>query len=157
MADKIFYDFPVRLKDMGRKGSLQRCDLATSVRKNLRLLLVSQPARVRFDPLYGCFVHRMQFLAANRAMERTREEDAFKVAVERNIEALIQRFEPRLILTEVEAGIRFNREDQLVWKNGKYAGQNRNVIQITVHIKGDIKPEFAFGQTLQLDDTIPLF
>lgn len=142
---------------MGRKGSLERCDLANSVRKNLRLMLFSPPLRVRMDPIFGCFIHRMQFLAANRAMERTREENEFKVTLERNIEMLIKRFEPRIIRAEVEAGISYGRDEQLVWKNGKYVAADRNTIQVSVRIKGEINPDLAFGQTLELEDIIPLF
>lgn len=156
MAEKIFYDFPVRLSEMGRKGSFERCDLANSVRKNLRLMLFSPPLRVRMDPIFGCFIHRMQFLAVNRAMNN-RQENEFKVALERNIELLIKRFEPRIIRAEVEAGISYNLDEQLVWKNGKYVSANRNAIQVTVSIKGEINPDLAFGQTLELEDTIPLF
>ena len=86
---------PFRAEKLIHKGTLDKCDLATSVRQNLRLLLITPPVRVKFDPFYGCKIHWFQFLASNRAMERRKEEDDFKYKIEQNITALIERFEPR--------------------------------------------------------------
>jgi phage baseplate assembly protein W len=156
MAEKIFHNLPFRAEGLGKKGSISRCDLAVSIRQNLRLLLISPPLRLRFDPYYGCRIHRAQFLAGNRAMEGRREEDDFKFKLEQNIETLIRRFEPRLMLQEVNIKIRYSKDDQMEWKHGVFKTKKRNIIQVSVHIKGDVKPEYAQGQTIFLEDNIPL-
>ncbi|MFN0037577.1 MAG: GPW/gp25 family protein [Saprospiraceae bacterium] len=157
MAEKIFYSMPFVTEHLGRKTGFQRCDLTTSVRQNIRLLLITPPGRVRFDPYYGCRIHWSQFLADSRAMEGKKVEDKFKQTMEENIEELIRRFEPRLDLKEVLVDIRQSPEDQKPWKIREFARVKRNVIQVIVGVRGMIKPEFASdGQSLELEDTIPL-
>ncbi len=147
---------PFVTEHLGRKTSFQHCDLATSVRQNIRLLLVTPPGRVRYDPYYGCRIHWSQFLADNRAMEGKKVEERFKQTIEENIEQLILRFEPRLDLKEVTLDIRQSPENQKPWTSREFAKTKRNVIQVIVAVRGLIKPEFAFGQSLELEDTIPL-
>lgn len=156
MAEKIFYSIPIFTEHLGRKESFQHCDLATSIRRNIRLLLVTPPGRVRFDPYYGCRIHWHQFLADNRAMEGKKVEDRFKQTIEENIEQLILRFEPRLELKEVTLDIRASPENQKPWTSREFARNKRNVIQVIVMVRGIVKPAFAYGQTLELEDTIPL-
>lgn len=156
MAEKIFYSMPFFTEQLGRKTGFQRCDLATSVRQNIRLLLITPPGRARFDPYYGCRIHLSQFLADNRAMEGKKIEDRFKQIIEENIEQLILRFEPRLDLKEVTVDIRPSPEDQKPWTSREFARTKRNVIQVIVAVRGLIKPEFAYGESLELEDTIPL-
>jgi phage baseplate assembly protein W len=156
MSEKIFYSMPFRAEKLIRKGTLEKCDLATSIRQNLRLLLITPPIRVKFDPFYGCKVHWFQFLATNRAMERKKEEDDFKYKMEQNITTLIERFETRILLKEVNISIRYAIEDQTKWHLSEAQRVRNTVIQIVVGIKGSIKPEYAFGQTLDLEDTIAL-
>ena len=158
MPEKIFYSMPFRAENLTKKDKLERCDLAVSVRQNLRLLLMTPPARVRNSPLYGCIIHWQQFVASNRLMEEDkRQEDIFKVSIERNIKDLIERFEPRILLSEVEVDIRYTVEEQTTWRLVKTQIRENNVIQIIVNIKGKVKPQFVFdGQSLDLEDTIPL-
>ena len=147
---------PFRAERLIHKGTLDKCDLAASVRQNLRLLLITPPVRVKFDPFYGCKIHWFQFLASNRAMERKKEEDDFKYKIEQNITSLIERFETRVQLKEVNISIRYAVEDQTKWYLSDAQRTKSTVIQILVGVKGTIKPEYAFGQTLDLEDTIPL-
>jgi len=158
MPEKIFYSMPFRAENLIKKGKLERCNLAVSVRQNLRLLLMTPPARVRDTPLYGCIIHWQQFVASNRLMEEDkRQEDNFKVNIERNVSALIERFEPRITLTEVSVHIQYNEEEHTTWRLVKSNIRENNVIQIIVNIKGKVKPQFLFdGQSLDLEDTIPL-
>ena len=149
---------PFRAENLTKKGKLERCDLAVSVRQNLRLLLMTPPAKVRDSPLYGCIIHWQQFVASNRLMEEDkRQEDNFKVNIERNVSALIERFEPRISLSEVSVDIRYNAEEHTTWRLVKSNLKENNVIQIIVNIKGKVKSQFLFdGQSLDLEDTIPL-
>jgi len=158
MPEKIFYSMPFRAENLTKKGKLERCDLAVSVRQNLRLLLMTPPAKVRDSPLYGCIIHWQQFVASNRLMEEDkRQEDNFKVNIERNVSALIERFEPRISLSEVSVDIRYNAEEHTTWRLVKSNLKENNVIQIIVNIKGKVKSQFLFdGQSLDLEDTIPL-
>ena len=89
--------------------------------------------------------------------EDKRLEDNFKVSLERNIIALIERFEPRILISQVEIDIRYSAEEHTTWRLLKTQRRAHNIIQIVVNIKGKVKPQFLFdGQSLDLEDTIPL-
>jgi len=149
---------PFRAENLTKKGKLERCDLAVSVRQNLRLLLMTPPARVRDTPLYGCIIHWQQFVASNQLMEEDKkQEDDFIGSLEGNVRALIERFEPRILLSEVAVDIRYTIEEHITWRLGRTPREKNNVIQIIVKIKGTVKTQFLFdGQSLDLEDTIPL-
>jgi phage baseplate assembly protein W len=155
MSEKIFYTIPFRTERLVHKGKLERSDLLTSVRQNLRLLLMTPPLRVRYDPYYGCRIHWYQFLLDNRIMEGKKEEESFKQKIEENIEKLVKKFEPRVILREVNVNIRYAVEDHSKWQLTP-AERTQNVMQMLVTMRGDVNPDLAYGQTLQLEDTIPL-
>jgi predicted component of type VI protein secretion system len=170
MSEKIYYTLPFRAERLiGKSPSdtfgyseatqphiLEKSALKESVRQNIRLLLITPPLRVRFDPFYGCIVHWQQFLAGNRAMESKREEDNFKHKMEENIKSLIEKFEPRVELREVIVTIKYAIEDHFEWKLSAEQRTLNNVLQLIVRITGTIKGEYAHGQSLELEDTIPL-
>lgn len=147
---------PFRAERLVKKGRLERSELQASVRQNLRLLLITPPIRVRFDPFYGCIVHWQQFLASNRAMEHKKEEDNFKQQMEENIKALIVKFEPRVVIREVIVTIKYKAEEHFEWLMSTEQRVQNHVLQLIVKVSGSIKPEYAYGQTLDLEDTIPL-
>jgi phage baseplate assembly protein W len=155
MSEKIFFTIPFRTERLVKKGKLDRSDLLASVRQNLRLLLMTPPLRMRYDPFFGCRIHWSQFLLNNRIMEGKKEEDSFKQKIEKNIEDLIKKFEPRVLLREVNVSIRFAVEDHTKWQLSE-AERTQNVIQMLVTLRGDVNPDMAYGQSLQLEDTIPL-
>lgn len=155
MSEKIFYTIPFRTERLIKKGKLEHSDLLQSVRQNLRLLLMTPPLRLRFDPYFGCRIHWSQFLLNNRIMEGKKEEESFKQKIEENIEKLVKKFEPRVLLREVNVSIRFAVEDHTKWQLSE-AERVQNVIQMFVTMRGDVNPDMAYGQTLQLEDTIPL-
>ena len=149
---------PFRAERLLQKGQLEKCDLAESVRQNLRLLLMSPPMRVRQSALYGCKIHWQQFVAENRTMEEDkRREDHFKITLEKNIKQLVEHFEPRIQLDEVTVDIKYVNEEYPKQQLTKVRQKNENVIQIIVNIKGKVKSEYVYdGQSLVLEDTIPL-
>ena len=146
---------PFRTGSLGKRGSLEKCDLATSIRQNIRMLLFTPPGRFRFDPFFGCKIHWYHFMANNRAMEGKKEEDLFRLRIKENIEGLIRRFEPRINLIDLEVELRQDPANQIPWKSKK-TRNGQNVIQVIVHLRGKIKPEYAFDRELALEDTISL-
>lgn len=158
MPEKIFYTIPFRAENLVQKGKLEKCDLAVSVRQNLRLLLMTPPMRVRHDLFYGCKIHWQQFLAENGAMEEDKYlEDNFKIVLEKNIKQLVQKFEPRIHLDELTVDLRYSEDTHTRWQLLKTQRRQNNNIQIIVNIKGKVKDEYIFdGQSLDLEDTIPL-
>ncbi len=159
MAEKIFYKMPFNVGAIiTGQGRLEKNNLADSVRQNLRLLLTTPPMRVEFAPIYGCKLHWSQFLTNNRMMdEEVRLEDSFKVKIEQNVKALIQRYEQRIDLKEVIVDLRYAITDHQEWLPPARQKTKGNVIQLIVKIKARIKDTYAFDtDTLELEDTISL-
>lgn len=153
MEKQPFYSIPFRTGQLGKSGSLGKCGLSDSIRQNIRLLLLTPPSRFRFDPFYGCKIHWYQFLVSNRAMEGKKEEDQFRLDMQENIRKLIERFEPRIELTDIEIELKQDPSSQIPWKTRQ---NGLPVIQVVVWVRGKIKPEFAFDQQMELEDTISL-
>lgn len=151
-----FYTMPFRTEQLGKKGSLEKCDLADSIRQNIRMLLLTPPGRYRYEPFYGCKIHWFQFLVENRAMEGRKEEDQFRLNLQENIRQLILRYEPRINLSEVEVELRQDPSEHVPWKHKRTNWNGKSVIQVVVSVKGRVKPEYALDQTMELEDTISL-
>ena len=156
MGAERFYSIPFQTEQLGKKGSLQKCELADSIRQNIRMLLLTPPGRYRFDPFLGCKIHWFQFMANNRMMEGRKEEDQFRMDLQENIKQLIQRYEPRVQLSDVEVDLRQDPAEHIPWKTKRANWNGNPVIQVIVSIKGRIKPEYALDQPLELEDTISL-
>lgn len=156
MEEERFYSMPFRTEQLGRKGSFEKCSLLDSIRQNIRVLLLTPPGRYRYDPFLGCRIHWFQFLANNRAMEGKKEEDRFRLELQENIKMLIQRYETRIDLAEVEVEMRQDPSAYKPWASKTGRWKDKHVIQVIVNIRGRIKPEFAIDQNLDLEDTISL-
>lgn len=165
MAEKIFYGLPFRVEKLVKPDidqqppkltKLDKVDLANSVRQNLRLLLLTPPLHFRFDPTYGCKVHWSHFSLDARAIpEDSPQENKFKIKIEQNLKALIERFETRIKVESVIVSIEKKRvrKRQLL---GKTQVEN-NILQITVKLKARVKEEYVYdGQPLIFEDAIPL-
>ena len=118
MSERRFLSIPLDTDKITRGERLERCDLETSIRQNLRLLLTTPPLRVRHDPVYQCKIHWNQFLAENGIMEEDkRKEDDLKMLLENNIKQLIERFEPRIRLNELTVSVLYPNDRSI----GRYA------------------------------------
>lgn len=160
MPEKVFYSIPVQMGKLVKGEQLEKCDLEQSVRQNLRLLLMTPPLRVRHDPLYQCKIHWQQFLTENGLMEEDQHmEDGFKNILEKNIKRLIEKFEPRIQLSELHVNIKYPNEPVSAQKILYLRRQDvdRKIIQVVVSLKAVIKPEYVLGgEILTLKDIIPL-
>lgn len=161
MEEKIFYSIPFLAERIIKGQRLERCDLETSVRQNLRLLLMTPPMRVRHDPAYQCKIHWLQFLAENGAMEEDkRMEDNLKMLLEKNVKQLIEKFEPRVIIRELAVSVKYPNEqfDNRSATQLRLKRRKENNIQIVVNIKALIRPEYLeSGEDIPLTEQIPLF
>lgn len=134
-----------------------KCSLVDSARQNLRLLLMTPPAKVRADPDYGCKIHWSHFGMDARMMAKgSREEDHFKIKIEQNVRELIKKFEPRIEAEEIAVVISYatEQEKRPFWATRQI---KNNVLQIIVNVKAKVRKEYAHdGQSLELEDAIPL-
>lgn len=165
MAEKIFYQIPFRASKLVRKQEggasprltkADKCDLADSIRQNLRLLLMTPPNRVAGNLDYGCKIHWAHFGLNTRLMtEKNRNGDIFKMNIEQNIRNLIQEFEPRIEVKEIVVSI--NHAQAKKQQSFKQSELQNNILQVTVNVNAKIKEEYTFdGQDLFLEDVIPL-
>jgi predicted component of type VI protein secretion system len=165
MAGKIFYRLPFRAEKLvqtdkdnhpQKLNEADKCDLATSVRQNLRLLLMTPPTQVRSDPDYGCLIHWAHFGLNTRLMTNgSRKGDDFKIKIEQNVRKLIEKFEPRIEVKEIVVTIKnaeYRKSQFFVAPQMKHS-----VLQIIVNVKGKVKEEFVFdGLPLEWENEIIL-
>ena len=156
MNRQKYYSIPFRADRITNAQTLETVDLETSIRQNLRLLLLSPPMKVQQHPDYGCLVHWHQFLSVSRNLKEEKMEDGFKMKLEDNIKQLIQLFEPRIRVEEVSLKIEYKTEHHQ-WKLKHVHATKNSVIQISVEITAQINEAFLMhAQSIKLEDTIPL-
>ena len=158
MSKEFFYHIPLSAEKVIRGERLQKTGALDSIRQNIRLLLSTPSMRVRHAPSYQCQIQARQFLLENRVMEDDKKkEEGFKVQLEKNILQLIEDFEVRIHVEELNLEIEYSQES-----NTQLGLMNRrknldNCIQVIVKLKAKIKEEYDFqGEVTDLEDTIPL-
>ncbi len=158
MAKEVYYSLPFRTERFGKKGSLLKSNLLDSIKQNIFTILISPGHRYRYDPYYGCRLQRYRFLASNRSMEDTGDEAKFKKILRENIHDLLDKYERRILVEEVEVDVQY--EDGNLGGNRPklFAKKMEDIaIKVKVQVKGKIKKEYAFDQPLDISEIISLF
>ena len=151
MNNEVFYTIPTRTERLGRSGSMPKSNLIESIKQNIKMILTTPPLRSRFDSFYGCKIQRLRFLAANKAMEGTSDENIFKKSIRENITHLLHKYEKRIDLDQVEVSLTYQTDDD----NTKYAHQNQAIL-VKVSVKGKVKKLFAIDKPIEINENISL-
>ena len=101
-----FYQLPFRAGQAGATRRFERCDLATSVRQHLHLLLQTMPLSHRFAATYGSVLNTQHFRLPTDERSSKRFEQEIRDRVSRNLSFLIRTYEPRLRSNDVAVSIR---------------------------------------------------
>jgi phage baseplate assembly protein W len=126
-----FYSLPFKAESKARQGSMKQVDLETSVRQNLRLLLSSMPGRFRYAPMFGSQLNKFHFRLPDKRKGDKKLEDEIKNIVQKNVDALIRKFEPRIELKEVIVSVRLPKADRPAEQQPK--GGGKIALEITVN------------------------
>lgn len=126
-----FYSLPFKAENKAKQGTMKQVDLETSVRQNLKLLLSSMPGRFRYAPMFGSQLNKFHFRLPDKRKGDKKLEDEIKNKVQKNVEELIRKFEPRIELKEVIITVRLPKADKPTEQQPK--GGGKIALEITVN------------------------
>ena len=126
-----FYSLPFKTIGKAQQGTLKKVDLETSVRQNLKLLLSSMPGRFRYAPMFGSQLNKYHFRLPDKRKGDKKLEDEIKSIVQKNVDALIRKFEPRVELKEVIVSVKLPKADKPSEQQPK--GGGKIALEITVN------------------------
>jgi predicted component of type VI protein secretion system len=111
-----FYSIPFVASDVVA-GRFSQTGLNESVRQHIRLLLTSIPTSYRFAPIYGSWLNKHHFKLPDKRRGDKKMENEMKENLQTNVRLLIEKFEPRLQLSEVEVTVILPKPDQFDPRN----------------------------------------
>jgi phage baseplate assembly protein W len=144
-----FYALPFKTAEKAKQGSLKQVDLETSVRQNLRLLLSSMPGRFRYAPMFGSQLNKFHFRLPDKRKGDKKLEDEIKSIVQKNVDALIRKFEPRVDLKEVIVTVRLPKAD----KSSEFQPKGGGKIALEITINGRLMDRESFDHL----EIVPIF
>jgi predicted component of type VI protein secretion system len=143
---QMFYSMPFRAL-LATKSTYEKVDVETSVRQHIKMMLLTMPNQVRFDPAFGGALNKHHFRLPDKRKGEKKLEDELKDRVKKNLEMVVRKFEPRLQLKEVIVVVHIPKPDKDNPKNksGKIA------LEITVRgkIKG-LNTDFDHAELMPL-------
>jgi phage baseplate assembly protein W len=126
-----FYSLPFKAENKAKQDTMKKVDLETSVRQNLKLLLSTMPGRFRYAPMFGSQLNKYHFRLPDKRKGDKKLEDEIKSKVQKNVEELIKKFEPRIEVKEVIVVVRLPKADKPLEQQPK--GGGKIALEITVN------------------------
>ncbi len=117
------------------KLAYQKVDMETSIRQNIKMLLVTLPNQVRFAPDYGVVTNKFHFRLPDKRKGEKKLEDELRDRLKKNLEFLLAKYEPRLIVKEILITVHLPKpdKDNSKLKNGRIA--------LEINVKGIVKSQ----------------
>ncbi len=135
-----YYSLPFTPKP-GEQSRLPKVSTEESVQQHIRLMLATMPGSYRFAPVYGSLLNKHHFLLPDKRKGDKRLEQELKLKLQENLKFLIDRYEPRLKVEEIEVGIGLGRED------AKPQKANNGRIVFSIAITGSIDGRNPYRHT----------
>ncbi|CAA9228778.1 MAG: hypothetical protein AVDCRST_MAG56-837 [uncultured Cytophagales bacterium] len=98
-----YYALPFDARQATRQ--LPKTDVEESVRQHIRLLLLTMPGSFRFSPWYGGWLNKHHYRLPDKRKGEKKLENELKEKLQANLRQLLTRYEPRLVLHEVEVTV----------------------------------------------------
>lgn len=111
------------------------------MRQHISLLLTTMPGSYRYSRLYGSLMNKHHFLLPDKTRGEKRLEQELKLKLQENLKFLINKYEPRLVVEDIEVGVNPEKEnnDSPASKDGR--------ITFQVAITGTINGRDTFTHT----------
>jgi predicted component of type VI protein secretion system len=84
-----------------------------SVRQHIRLLLSTMPGSFRFSPVYGSWLNKHHYRLPDKRKGEKRLETELKENLQQNLRFLLEKFEPRLLLYDIEVKIKLPKPEEI--------------------------------------------
>ncbi len=142
----MFYSIPFKAL-LRTKTPFQTVDVETSVRQHVKMIMLTMPNQVRFDPMYGGALNKHHFRLPDKRKGEKKLEDELKDKVKKNLDFALKRFEPRLKVKDIIVVVHLPKPDK---DNPKL---KKGRIALEINIKGSIPgstPEFDYADLVSL-------
>jgi phage baseplate assembly protein W len=92
--------------------TFRKTNAEESVRQNIRLILSTMPGSFRFSPLYGSWLNKHHYRLPDKRKGEKKLESELKENLQANLRLLLERFEPRLLLHDIEIKVKLLKADE---------------------------------------------
>jgi phage baseplate assembly protein W len=106
-----YYSLPFT-PDMPGGKTFRKTNAEESVRQNIRLILSTMPGSFRFSPLYGSWLNKHHYRLPDKRKGEKKLESELKENLQANLRLLLERFEPRLLLHDIEIKVKLLKADE---------------------------------------------
>ncbi len=121
------YSLPINLASLMRgQTELKKCDLPSSVRQHIFMILLSKPGEYRYDRAYGSPIWEFDF-------DYLQSIQKAKANLERALKAIIEQQEPRL--GEVTVKINFGSKE---FKKNRFSENRQVKKEVAVYVQGTL-------------------
>ncbi len=115
-----YYSLPFS-PDLAGGKTFRKTNAEESVRQHIRLILASMPGSFRFSPLFGSWLNKHHYRLPDKRKGEKKLESELKDNLQGNLRLLLDRFEPRLQLHDIEVTVKLLKADEFgpVQKGGR--------------------------------------
>lgn len=142
----MYYSIPFKALQR-TKAPFQTVDVETSVRQHVKMIMLTMPNKVRFEPLYGGALNKHHFRLPDKRRGEKKLEDELKDRTKKNLEFALKRFEPRLKVKDIIVIVHLPKPD----RDNPHLKKGR--IALEINVKGSIPgstPEFDYAELVPL-------
>jgi phage baseplate assembly protein W len=127
-------------------GNFRKSNTEESVRQHIRLLLSAMPGSFRFSPLFGSSLNKHHYHLPDKRRGEKRLENELKEKLQTNLRQLIGKYEPRLVLHEVEVTVKLPGQEE----TGAHQKGGRIVFDINLIGMLNGKESFEHAESIYL-------
>lgn len=107
-----FYSLPFDTEQAGGK-TFRKTNVEESVRQHIRLMLSTMPGSFRFSPVFGSWLNKHHYRLPDKRKGEKKLESELKENLLVNLRLLLEKFEPRLQLHDIEVKVKLFKSEEM--------------------------------------------
>lgn len=107
-----FYSLPFNTEQAGGK-TFRKTNAEESVRQHIRLMLSTMPGSFRFSPVFGSWLNKHHYRLPDKRKGEKKLESELKENLLVNLRLLLEKFEPRLQLHDIEVKVKLFKSEEM--------------------------------------------
>lgn len=107
-----YYSLPFDTEKLGGK-TFRKTTVEESVRQHIRLMLSTMPGSYRFSPVFGSWLNKHHYRLPDKRKGEKKLESELKENLQVNLRLLLEKFEPRLLLHDIEVKVKLPKPDEI--------------------------------------------
>jgi phage baseplate assembly protein W len=122
-----YYTFPLKIDQLLIGKALPQIDVRPAINENIQLILRSFALSYRFDPAFGCVVHKYQAATPPQRRAERSWRDEMRENIQANLKDMLTRYETRIKV-----------EDVLVQLKDPNVRHGESTVRVKVEITGQL-------------------